>query len=249
MPQEPAKHKELLADINIIQEKLTECCDAGFLNDEAFRQLSKTNYKVYQMMEKKLREMEQIRVIYIQSISQSRWVKQYDADYHKRQSDKKQHKLSHPENFYKCPCGEMLTCRGNDLESFEKSRGGRNHLKTSKHADALMRLDWDKKGFCKKKHFDVAKMLFLNSHFSYKKHNHNGDKMTDKLRRIPKRSINPVKYTIEQAIKQFKIKKMGNGDYIDNCDCCGEEGVLEKIEYHLDIEYCCKFCTEQLLEE
>tara|TARA_R110000803_G_scaffold77910_1_gene142848 strand:+ start:578 stop:1330 length:753 start_codon:yes stop_codon:yes gene_type:complete len=249
MPQDPAKHKELLADINIIQEKLTECCDAGFLNDEAFRQLSKTNYKVYQMMEAKLRQMEQIKVIYTQSIYQSRWVKQYDPNYHKRQSDKKQHKLSHPENFYKCPCGEMLTCRGEDYDAFKKSRGGRNHLKTAKHADALMRLDWDKKGFCKKKHFDVAKMLFLNSHFSFKLHNHKGDKMTDKLRRIPKKHNNPVAYTIEQAIRRFNIKKMGEEDYIDNCEICGENSVLVDTYETFECGFCCKLCVSQLVEE
>ena len=245
MPQDPAKHKELLADINIIQEKLTECCDNGLLKEEAFRQLSKTNYKVYQMMERKLLEMEHIKVIYTQSIHQSRWVKQYDPNYHKRQSDKKQHKLSHPESYYKCPCGEMLSCRGEDYEAFKKSRGGGNHLKTAKHADALMRLDWDKKGFCKKKHFDVSKMLSLNSHLSYKFYNHRGDKITDKLRRIPKRNINPVSYTIEQAIKRFKINKLKTG-YVDMCEICGEEEVLEDTG---DFGYCCKVCVEFVEQE
>ena len=256
MPQDPAKHKELLADINIIQEKLTECCDAGFLNDEAFRQLSKTNYKVYQMMEAKLRQMEEIKVIYTQSISNGRWVKQFDAEYHKRQTAKKEEKLSNPDKFYKCSCGELMKCSVNRQDTpfnqywkFKKSRSGRNHLKTAKHSDALMRLDWDKKGFCKKKHFDVAKMLYLNSHLNWKHYNHKGDRMTDKLRRIPKGQINPVAYTIEQAIKRFKIKKMGEEDYIDACEICGENDVLVDTYDNFDCGFCCKLCVSQLVEE
>ena len=242
MPQEQAKHKELLENIHNIQDKLTDMSDKNFLNDEAFRQLSKTNKEAYDKIEGLLRGISTITLAYNETITRSRWVKQYDADYHKRQSQKKGDKLSNPGKYFKCSCGEMLSKGGS--HHFFTSRAGRDHLKTAKHADALMRINYDKKGFAKNKHFGIAKMLFLNSHINYKRYNHKGTKMTDKLRRIPKRSIYPVFYTIEQAIKSYKVGKCS--DYVDDCECCMEEKVLLRTE---QFGYMCKECVSVLEDD
>ena len=162
------------------------------------------------MIERKLKEIDYIRQEYTQQISRSRWVRQYDNDYHKRQVAKLEEKLNNPDKYYKCSCGEMLCYNDDGSRSqidFFKSRGGRDHIKTAKHCSAIMRIDYDKKGFDKKKNFPISLMLFLNNHINFKIHNHKGDGMNDKLRRIPKKSKkkNPVFYTIQQAIIRYKI--------------------------------------------
>ena len=195
-----SRDKELLGYIGKIQAKLTDLAESDLLKDEAFRKLSKKNLKVYKQIEGVIKAYQEeiitLKLMYTEKVSQSRWCKQFDPNYHKAQQKSKQEKYKHRHALHKCPCGEIVCCLY-------------KHQKTAKHADGLMRIDFDKKQFTKNKHFKLEKLLMLNAHINWKRYNHTGDTIYDKLRMRINRSKKsfPVFYVIEQGIIRYKIRK------------------------------------------
>jgi hypothetical protein len=171
--------------------------------------------------------MEQLHTIYKETIVQSRYVKSHDPDYHKRQVDQQKKKITKPEKYHKCKCGELIRYDITSETPFEKSKYGKNHIKTNKHVSSMMRIYYDKNEFNKSKYFNnLTKLLYLNNHLNWKLNNHiSEDCIYDKLRRVKcfhnyrarksdgkmcKRYIGKwtVQYIIEQAIRRYKINKL-----------------------------------------
>ena len=196
MPREVAKHKELLDDIFNIQNKLDELSSDELLKDEAFRQLSKINKDLYNKIKTALKQMEVIKIIYIDKIVNSRWKQAHDPSYHRRQVKSREFKLLHEENYKKCSCGELISRR-----HFKK------HLMTDKHVSSMIRIDIEKN---EKKRNNLMKpsnlglLMVIGSQISYYK---NG---TDKHKYIGKIKILGMTRMewLSMFIRRWKIKRM-----------------------------------------
>ena len=89
-----SRDKELLGYIGKLQEKLGDLAESDLLKDEAFRQLSKKNLKLFKSVKSVIKsyqeEIRRLNLMYNETIYKSRWCQQFDPEYHKNQMKKKQ---------------------------------------------------------------------------------------------------------------------------------------------------------------
>jgi hypothetical protein len=131
-----AKHKELLDNMGVVQEKLEDLADLSYINDEALRVLSNTNMELYNKLKKMFADIENVKNVYTNTIYESRWSQQYlDPNYQRKSAKKKEHKINDPW-YKKCSCGDWISIR--------EDRFWGNHQKTEKHKSSLLRIDIQK---------------------------------------------------------------------------------------------------------
>jgi len=131
-----AKHKELLTNIQNVQEIVEGLADKSFMNDEALRVLSNTNMELYEKLKDLIDDVVYLKETYTQTIYQSRWCNQYlDPNYQRKSAKKKEDKINDP-RYKKCACGDWICVR--------KGKYWDNHLKTEKHKSSMLRIDIQK---------------------------------------------------------------------------------------------------------
>jgi cell fate (sporulation/competence/biofilm development) regulator YlbF (YheA/YmcA/DUF963 family) len=161
MPIEPAKHKKLLTSLYELQDKFQELSENGMMKDEALRQLSKHNKHLFCQVKFMISTFNDLQRQYENSIMGSDWVADYDPNtLNKRQVKKAEMKLQSIHH-HRCSCGELISLSMG-------SKGLKQHLRTKKHNDSMIRLHFDMKKEKDKNSiyhkYKVDTIMFLNYH-------------------------------------------------------------------------------------
>jgi len=211
-----AAHKELMKNLTKVQEKIEDLSDSSLLSDEAFRQLSNTNKDLYYSLKRMVEGLNELHIVYQESVMDSRQVNKWrNPGAAKNRCEERQKKLNR-ENTVKCSCGEFIS-----RSYFDQ------HKKNQSHADALLRIQVDKRKVLQVQ--GVDKLLTLNAHLNSMKHTRklfryapkswmetedwgNGAKA---ITLCPRRGYSelteyPPMYLLQQWIRRYKIRKMGH---------------------------------------
>lgn len=221
--RQEAAHKELMKNLQKVQEKIEDLAHGNLLNDEAFRQLSITNKELYTSLKRMVEGLNHLHIVYEETIMESRMVNKWkNPDAAKNRCEIRQAKQN-KENTIRCPCGEFISDSYID-----------QHQKNQCHQDAMLRINIDKNQILKS--MSVDKLLTINAHLNALKHNRKMFRYAPKCWWETQKSVNvvgkqiatirlhprryngnliegqyPPMYLLEQWIKRFRIKSMGHG--------------------------------------
>jgi hypothetical protein len=161
MPIEPAKHKKLLHSLYEFQDKFQEFSENGLMKDEALRQLSNHNKLLFCQVKSLLSTVNDLQRHYETSIMGSDWVCSYDPKTLNKRQVKKAEKKLNSNHHHRCSCGELIALSMG-------SKGLKQHLRTKKHNDSLIRLHFDIKKAKDKQSiyhkYKIDTIMFLNYH-------------------------------------------------------------------------------------
>jgi len=215
--RQKAAHKELLENLNKVQEKIEDLSDSNLLSDEAFRQLSISNRDLYQSMKRMVEGLNELHIVYMESIMDSRQVNKWKNPSAAKSRCEERQKKQNRRNNIKCACGEYIS-----RSYFDQ------HKKNQSHNDAMLRIQVDKKKVLQVQ--GVDKLLTLNAHLNSLKHSRKLFRYAPKSWRetepvwlegprvitlYPRRGYTelteyPPMYLLESWIRRYRIRKLGN---------------------------------------